>query len=69
MKKGCLEFIKSDLYRYSASTSLKSFIKVFFLEAGFRKMIPIRMAQSSRGGNMYSGKNIEFTFPKWTYEN
>ena len=50
MKKGCLEFIKSDLYRYSASTSLKSFIKVFFLEAGFRKMIPIRMAQSSRGG-------------------
>ena len=49
-KKGCIEYIKSDLYRYSGSISFKSFIKIFVLESGFRKMIPIRMAQSQRGG-------------------
>ena len=46
MKKGCAEYIKSDLYRYCGSLSFKSFIKRYLLEAGFRKMIPIRMAQS-----------------------
>lgn len=46
MKNGCIEYIKSDLYRYSGSTSFKAFIITLILEAGFRKMIPIRLAKS-----------------------
>ncbi len=41
-----IEFIKSDLYRYCGSTSIKSFIYIYFLEPGFRRMIPIRIAHS-----------------------
>ena len=31
-----LEYLKSDLYRYEGKTSLKSFIKYYRKNAGFR---------------------------------
>ena len=38
-----LEYLKSDLYRYEGKTSLKSFIKYYRKNAGFRFLVAFRL--------------------------
>lgn len=38
-----LEYLKSDLYRYEGKTSLKSFIKYYSKNAGFRFLVAFRL--------------------------
>ena len=38
-----LEYLKSDLYRYEGKTGLKSFIKYYRKNAGFRFLVAFRL--------------------------
>lgn len=46
-----LEYVKSDLYRYTCSVSKKAFFKAYFLIPGFRYMFWFRTV------NLFYGKN------------
>lgn len=40
------EYVKSDLFRYTASTSLSSFLKLYFKESSFRVQVAYRLVNS-----------------------
>ena len=46
---GAIELIKSDLFRYAGTTSLKAFVKTYVKEAGFRFSVAFRLVNAGGG--------------------
>lgn len=46
---GAIELIKSDLFRYAGTISLKAFVKTYVKEAGFRFSVAFRLANAGGG--------------------
>ena len=52
---GAIELIKSDLFRYAGTTSLKAFVKTYVKEVGFRFSVAFRLVNA--GGGKTAGSN------------
>lgn len=61
-----VEYIKSDLYRYSGNCSLKSFLLMFFLDRGFIYSFWLRCSQSKNNFISYPSMII-LKLKSWKY--
>ncbi|MEE0344536.1 MAG: hypothetical protein UDM08_07130 [Eggerthellaceae bacterium] len=50
------EYVKSDLFRYTGSTDIKSFLKLYFQNAAFRYMCAFRYVKSEKKMERFLGK-------------
>lgn len=50
---GAIELIKSDLFRYAGTTSLKAFVKTYVKEVGFRFSVAFRLVNAGGGKNCW----------------
>lgn len=54
------KFIKSDLYRYAGTVSLRSFFHCYRKEAGFRFSVAFRLINSRGGGKTFRNYFMDF---------
>ena len=53
------KYIKSDLYRYSANVSVRSFVKQYIGNPAFRYMVSHRLVNSSGPEKLLGGGTLE----------
>lgn len=56
---GAIELIKSDLFRYTGTTSLKAFVKTYVKEAGFRFSVAFRLVNAGGGVKIVGSNSME----------